>query len=133
MKRIQKYIGNFGFTLALMTATPAAAQFMPVVYDRTYDKETRFETVSADFANGDFVAAGESRGRMSLTWLDRQGGQRVFKRFATDDSNISAVWCPARTSRFWFSEAVRSPKRSAAKARDVPWFSTSRVLSSGMC
>lgn len=85
MKRINKCILLAGLFLGAFAATPASAQYMPVVYDKNYGRGNQFEVINADFSDGTVVVAGMSEGRASLTWLDREGGSRIFKRFPHDE------------------------------------------------
>ena len=85
MKSIDKYILIAGLFAGVLSTTPAAAQYMPVVYDKNYGRAHQFEVMETDFTNGEAVAAGVSDSRASLTWLDRSGGSRLFKRFPGDE------------------------------------------------
>ena len=85
MKSINKYILMVGLFAGMLTAAPAAAQYMPVVYDKNFGRENQFEVMETDFADGMAVISGVSGGRASLTWLDRNGESRLFKRFGGDE------------------------------------------------
>ena len=72
---------------------------MPVVYDKNYGRAHQFEVMETDFTNGEAVAAGVSDSRASLTWLDRSGGSRLFKRFRAMSSSVSSRWRALATGR----------------------------------
>ena len=112
MKSIKNYIRAAGLCVGLMASVPAAAQFMPVVYDHTYGKNNEFEVVSADFSDGELVTAGVSEGRAALTWLDRQGDSRVFKRF--DRSEFERINClvPLSDERVLVAGSRTVPEKS---------------------
>ena len=84
MKRINKYILLAGLLMGVLATIPAAAQYMPVVYDKNYGHANHFEFMTADFTDGSAVIVGVNDKRASLTWLDRSGESRFFKRFADD-------------------------------------------------
>ena len=85
MKNINKYILMTGLFAGVLSTIPAAAQYMPVVYDKNYGRAHQFEVMEVDFTDGEAVTAGVSDGRASLTWFDRSGESRLFKRFTGDE------------------------------------------------
>lgn len=99
MKSIKWYIGRASLALGLLLSLPASAQYMPVVYDNTYGKDNEFEVVNADFTNGDIVIAGRSGDRAMVTWLDRLGESRLYKRFTHDDFDVITSITPISDKR----------------------------------
>ena len=65
----------------LLLTVRVGAQYMPMVYDKTFGTGGEFTLLNADFGNGDVVLAGNDGGKASFTWLDRNGDVRVFQRF----------------------------------------------------
>lgn len=99
MKKLKKYLGVVALGLALMSSVPASAQFMPVVYDHTYGKESSFDIVNADFTNGAVVASGVSDGRAAFTWIGRTGENLVFKKFSRNEFSKITTLQPVSDDR----------------------------------
>lgn len=76
MKALRSILLAIGITMLTFSANVARAQFMPIVYDNVYGKESQFIAATADFQSGDVVTAGINSGRVTLTWLDRNGESR---------------------------------------------------------
>lgn len=85
MKAMKATILAVGMLMLLLVAQPLHAQFMPVVYDNMYGRETKLNTASADFLNGDVVAAGSTSDRVVITWVDRVGEAKFTKKFAPEE------------------------------------------------
>jgi len=71
--------------VAVFFATRVQAQFMPVVYNRSYGEEIHYKMICADFNNGDVVAVGESGSRPILSWFDRHGESILSRKFPDGD------------------------------------------------
>lgn len=93
MKTGKNIFWAFGMAIAIFAADRAQAQFMPVVYDRSYGKEIHYEQVCPDFSNGDVVAVGESGGHPMVTWFNRLGESILSRKFpAGDFSKITNIF-----------------------------------------
>lgn len=112
MKTGKNIFWAFGMAMAIFAASRVQAQFMPVVYDRSYGKEIHYEQVCPDFSNGDVVACrGERRasyGDMAQP-LGRKypfaqvSGQGILRK--------SRMSFPCRTAKCCWSAAARFPPR----------------------
>lgn len=94
MKALRSILLAIGITMLTFSANVARAQFMPIVYDNVYGKESQFIAATADFQNGDVVIAGINSGRVTLTWLDRNGESRFSKRFNADELSLVSKIIP---------------------------------------
>lgn len=93
MKTGKNIFWALGTVIAIFAAVRAQAQFMPVVYDRSYSKEIHYEKICPDFCNGDVVAIGESGGHAIVTWFNRLGESVLSRRFpAGDFSEITNIF-----------------------------------------
>lgn len=90
MKSLRTILFFFAFTL--FAAGQVKAQFMPVVYDNTYGKNSEFVTANADFQNGDVIHVVRGGGQIMITWLDRLGEALFTKQFTNNDlAEVSKV------------------------------------------
>lgn len=85
MKTGKNIFWAFGMAMAIFAASRVQAQFMPVVYDRSYGKEIHYEQVCPDFSNGDVVAVGENGGHPMVIWLNRLGESILSRKFPAGD------------------------------------------------
>lgn len=93
MKTGKNIFWALGTAIAIFAAVRAQAQFMPVVYDRSYGKEIHYEKICPDFRNGDVVAIGESGGHAIVTWFNRLGESILSRKFpAGDFSEITNIF-----------------------------------------
>lgn len=93
MKTGKNIFWAFGIVIAIFAADRVHAQFMPVVYDRSYGKEIQYDKICPDFRNGDVVAVGESGGHAMVTWFNRHGVSILSRKFpAGDFSKITNIF-----------------------------------------
>ena len=119
MKTGKIIIWAFGMAMAIFVVGRAQAQFMPVVYDRSYGKEIHYEQVCPDFNNGDVVAVGESGGRPMVTWFNRLGESILSRKFpAGDFAKISNVF-PLQDGKVLLA-AARFHRATTGVLRDAP-------------
>lgn len=90
MKRIKIY----GLLLFLLLSggavvEQAAAQYMPVVFDKRYGEESRFGLV-CPVGGDEVVMAGTQNGRPVIVWLDREGNA-VLSRPMEDFTQVNSV------------------------------------------
>lgn len=62
MKTGKNIFWAFGMAMAIFAASRVQAQFMPVVYDRSYGKEIHYEQVCPDLATATSLQSGRTAG-----------------------------------------------------------------------
>ena len=104
--------------VAVFFATRVQAQFMPVVYNRSYGEEIHYKMICADFNNGDVVAVGESGSRPILSWFDRHGESILSRKFPDGDFTKIAGIFPLQDGEILL---VGSCTLSSAHSATVQW------------
>lgn len=120
MKTGKNIFWAFGMAMAIFAASRVQAQFMPVVYDRSYGKEIHYEQVCPDFSNGDVVAVGENGGHPMVIWLNRLGESILSRKFpAGDFAKITNVF-PLQDGKVLLVGCRTVPPRDNRGATDAP-------------
>lgn len=121
MKTGKNIFWAFGMAMAIFAASRVQAQFMPVVYDRSYGKEIHYEQVCPDFSNGDVVAVGENGGHPMVIWLNRLGESILSRKFpAGDFAKITNVFPLAGRQSAAGRAAARFRRATTGVPRDAP-------------
>lgn len=80
-----KLLMAYVFVLSLLTVSNAKAQYLPVVYNNTYERMSSITQIMQFPNTGDVVAVGQTRNAAMSIWLDRDGVVRFSKEFAPSD------------------------------------------------